>query len=763
MSDELIGKQIGGYEILDRIGRGGMATVYRARQTSMNRIVAVKVLPRHYLQDDTYLQRFEREVKIVSQLEHRNIVPVHDYGEMDGQPYIVMRYLPAGSVDDLLKKSQIDEDTALRIVQQIAPALDYAHTKGVLHRDLKPSNILLDDDGGAYITDFGIARIAGTEAPGNTITTQGVVGTPSYMSPEQAQGKSLDGRSDVYSLGIMLFEMLTGRRPFENETPYGIAVMQVTTPPPSPRSLNPRITGAVETVILKSLKKQPENRYQSAVQLAEALRMAIERPESIHDTQPRNLPVKEMMESAGHVHLDDQPTIASDPAQPPVMIPPPVYTPPPSSHSRRVQAPARLRKPRRGNVWISVIIGSLIGCALLTIVVTFAIMTIDDLLNPEPVPTAQPTPPPSDENDPEIQSLIETTTAATTTAVPTAEASSPETPEDIATLDPTSEAARQNLLGPIPGAESGSSTPMFLNATAIPTRTPTVEGEAIALEPSPTFDPALDAATATILYFAENGGNYHVFLYDLYTGERQRVTGDSATSSYPRVSPDGQRIVYQSNGDGDFEIFVTDLNNGRTTKLTDNDVMDRLPAWSPDGEWIIYSSDPREDGNYDLVRVPSRGGTPEAVYSDGRRSSHARFSHDGRFIVFTNGESGNAATWEIVKMELATGDVQILTRNNTRDASPTFSPDDETILYVTEGQGGAAIAILNADGSGLPKVIHDGEGFEWGMDYSPNGKYIIFNSQETTGASTLYLMRVDGSGVRIIDNGGGFYPSWVPS
>ena len=167
----------------------------------------------------------------------------------------------------MLGRGALTVEATQKIIEQIAPALDYAHTKNVLHRDLKPSNILMDDDGGAYITDFGIARIVGTESQGNTITTQGVVGTPSYMSPEQAQGKDMDGRSDVYALGVMIFEMTTGRRPFENDTPYGVAVMQVTTPPPSPRSINPNLSGAMEQIILKSLKKNPSNRYQTAVQL----------------------------------------------------------------------------------------------------------------------------------------------------------------------------------------------------------------------------------------------------------------------------------------------------------------------------------------------------------------------------------------------------------------------------------------------------------------------------------------------------------------
>ena len=285
--DNLLGKTINGHEIVGIIGHGGMATVYRARQMSMDRIVAMKVLPRQFVDDDTYIQRFNREVNIVSRLEHRSIVPVYDHGEHDRQPYIAMRYMPAGSVDERIADGSLTLERIAEIMRQIAPALDYAHTKNVLHRDLKPSNVLLDDDGGAYLTDFGIARILG-EAAGSTITTQGVVGTPAYMSPEQAQGLPLDNRSDIYSLGVMLFEMVTGRRPFESDTPYGVAVMQVTTPPPPPRQFKADVSLAIERVLFKSMEKHPDQRYQTAEALAEAFIEALSAPpESVNDTQPR--------------------------------------------------------------------------------------------------------------------------------------------------------------------------------------------------------------------------------------------------------------------------------------------------------------------------------------------------------------------------------------------------------------------------------------------------------------------------------------------
>lgn len=418
MTDELIGKVIGGYEVLGVIGYGGMASVYRAQQVSMKRIVALKVLPRQFVNDDTYMQRFNREVEIVSKLEHRNIVPVYDYGQFEGQPYIIMRYMAGGSVDDMLRSGPLDLDSCISIVEQIAPALDYAHSKDILHRDLKPSNILLDDDGGAYLTDFGIARIIGHQASA-TITTQGVVGTPSYMSPEQAQGQPLDGRSDIYSLGITLFEMSTGTRPFQSDTPYSIAVMQVTTPPPSPRSFNPSISLAAEQVIYKALKKKREERYATAMMLCEALKHTTNglHGQSMHDTQPGGIP-----KPTRPMPINSQQSMPSPPA-------PYIQSSAPVSRVASSAVPAvrqrRKRKPRGDGLMMSAAVGGLVGCGLLTIIVIILALLIS---------STQPT---SGANmQPTTEQVRDTPAQA-----------EPALDSGVATLDPASEAARSRLLG----------------------------------------------------------------------------------------------------------------------------------------------------------------------------------------------------------------------------------------------------------------------------------------------------------------------------
>lgn len=731
MTDDVIGKTIGGYEVLDVIGRGGMATVFRAQQKSMNnRIVALKVLPTQYVNDDTYIQRFNQEVAIVARLEHRNIVPVYDYGEYEGRPYIAMRYMSAGSVDDQLNTGALDIEQIVNIYEQIAPALDYAHSKNVLHRDLKPSNVLLDDDGGAYLTDFGIARILGEQNnPG--ITTQGVVGTPSYMSPEQAQGHPLDNRSDIYALGVMLFELATGRRPFESDTPYSIAVMQVTTPTPSPRIYNPSLSLALEEVIFKAMRKKREERYPHAIALSEGLKRALNKQViSIHDTQP-GFPRPQPPAPQQQPVQSSPPMIA---AAPPVYSPPPVQamTPNPAT-SGYVSRVARRRKARGSGIWMSAAVGGLIGCGLLTalvIVILIVISTMTGGGNPLIPPTRTPVPPDAQING--------------------------DGSSFAPTLDETSSAARDALLANAPTPRPPDS----------PTDTPGIAP--VGVRETPIVEPiAVPVASSgqTLIFFAEREENFDLYRLDLDTEEETRLTFDPAPDSYPSVSPDGQKIIFQSNRDGDYDIFLMDISGENLQKLTNNYITDRLPAWSPDGEWIVFSSDNKGDDNLDLMRMRSDGSDLQVVYSDGKRNSHPRYSPDGEWIVFTTGDPGDGSTWDVAKLELASDQLVILTSSGSKDWSPSFSPDGQSIVYLTTGEGArgnAAIASMRSDGSDN-HIIYDENGYEWGATYSPDGSRIAFTSMSRlTALEEVFVMAADGTALEQLTDLGGQGPVWVP-
>lgn len=265
-------KKIGRYKIEGELGRGGMATVYRAYDPVFEREVAIKILPRELLHDPLFRARFEREIKVIARLEHAAIVPVYDVGEERGVPYFVMRFMNGGSLAQRLKEGSLRLEEGVRVLQRIGAALDYAHGKGIVHRDLKPANILFDDTGDPFIADFGIAKFLRSET---NLTGDSVVGSPTYMSPEQSRGDETDPRSDIYSLGVIVFEMLSGKPPYAADTPLGMAFKHASDPIPHILDLRPELPMAVEIVLEKALAKKAENRFSSASGFASAMSKAM--------------------------------------------------------------------------------------------------------------------------------------------------------------------------------------------------------------------------------------------------------------------------------------------------------------------------------------------------------------------------------------------------------------------------------------------------------------------------------------------------------
>ena len=299
--EDLTGKQLGPYRIVGPLGQGGMATVFRAFHPPTDRYVALKVLPREYSSDPSFLKRFHHEARILASLQHPHILAVHDFGEAEGYTFIVMPLVETGTLSDLLQGRPLTLEQIRTVITQIGSALDYAHKRGLLHRDVKPSNVLIDESGNCLLSDFGLAKIV---TGSSTLTSMGaILGTPAYMSPEQGQGLTLDARTDLYSLGVILYEMSTGLRPFDAETPMAVVVKHIHDALPPPRLLNPKLPAALETVILKALAKQPEDRYASVVDFIQALQTALSdfiRPGKSFDTafppaeQPQTLPGAEI-------------------------------------------------------------------------------------------------------------------------------------------------------------------------------------------------------------------------------------------------------------------------------------------------------------------------------------------------------------------------------------------------------------------------------------------------------------------------------------
>ncbi|MCP4535549.1 MAG: protein kinase [Chloroflexi bacterium] len=360
-----IGKTLGSYQILEQIGQGGMATIFKAYQPSMDRYVAVKILPSHFTNDETFVARFTQEARTLASLEHPHILPVHDYGEQEGITYLVMRYVDAGTLKDLIvQRGPLDLTETARILGQLCRALGYAHSQGIIHRDIKPTNVLIDRRGDAFLTDFGIAKlVAGTA---QFTATGAVVGTPAYMAPEQGMGHPLDGRCDIYALGVMLYEMVTGQVPFDAETPLAILMQHVNASLPLPRHITPDLPDAVERVILKALAKLPADRFQTAEEMGDTLHKAVAGLPTEIDLpiQPVDGPTAVIQQPAFvEAPPSYKPTETAEPIAATKVVPPP-------DEEKPVVAPTRKRIP-----WLP-IAG---GLALLAVLIVAALLILPNL------------------------------------------------------------------------------------------------------------------------------------------------------------------------------------------------------------------------------------------------------------------------------------------------------------------------------------------------------------------------------------------------
>ncbi|MCL4879798.1 MAG: serine/threonine-protein kinase [Anaerolineae bacterium] len=619
----LIGQVINGYEILEELARGGMATVYRAHQISMNRDVALKVLPREFLHEPSFLERFKREASIVARLEHRAIVPVHDYGEVDGIPYIIMRLMEGGSVDGLITKGPVELEKVQQIVRQIAGALDYAHSHDVLHRDLKPSNILLDKMGDAYITDFGIARLLSSN---EKLTATGVVGTPAYMSPEQAQGLPLDGRSDIYSLGVVIYEMLTGRRPFEAETPYSIAVMHVTQEPPFPRKFKPDIAPGVEAVVMKALAKDRDQRYRTATELAGQL------------------------DDADLFALEA--TVPSSNSHSPVLSPAPSSAQPtPRRPMSQVNYPSSLSipmsQPRRSPTLMYVGLPTIIAIILAFILLGGYLFLYDT--EPAKAPDFAATGEfrltatanavslaplregrilfVSDRNEQPDLYVLDLTTGNETRLTRTngAEGSpaiSPDGDRIVYLFDPDGNLSDDNIEQIevyISRSDGSDAQPVTSNLSE---------------EVSPIWTP--DGNHILFVRTVNGVARYRIIQYDLTTEDEMVLYEDNGYAANLSISPDGQQLVYavqRTTNPNSREIFRLDIASESATQVTRNDSPEWSPHWNDTGERILYLK--QGVAGAAIAEMLADGSILAQIYDGAGEDDTVVYSPDAKYVLFS--------------------------------------------------------------------------------------------------------------------------------
>lgn len=728
----MIGQQIGEYQIIQELGQGGMAAVYKAYQPSFDRYVAIKVLPRQLSEDPKFLKRFQHEARMIARLEHRAILPVYAYGEQDGMPYIVMRLLEGGTLRKKLYHNEIDLQAATRIIEQVAEALDYAHSQGVIHRDLKPSNILLDEHNNAYLTDFGIAKILGSTTQ---FTAHGVVGTPSYMSPEQCQGKPATPASDIYALGAILFELATGRLPFEADTPLAVMYLHVRERVPSVREIDPRLPASLDQVIGRAMAKQPEERYATASALAADFRRVVEAAEREAKWQAAR---------AAAEAADEQAVLPEAPARPEA-------GPVPSGRRRR-----GLSRVLNAVVGVSMVLGT-VGAALLAISYIRDNNQGSALAPTLPAQTASV----SGEGD---EGLIAEQPTATPVIVVEPGTTPTGTPTEMPTENPaqTPTGTTGIILEPSP---IPTQTPLIvvITNTAEPTppltASPTSNPAATPEPPTPTSTPLPSAGPGRLVFTEGADNNAEIAVIDDDGRNRAVVTDNQAYDGEPDFSPDGGQIAFESSRGTAIHIFIMDADGGNVRQLTTTGSPNRHPDWSPDGQLIVYESGNGDESEIFVIGVDGSGRRQLTTNGFGDRAPH--FSPDGTRIVYMTEQRG---PWEVAIMSYPAGEVIEFYDCPAPDCRfPAWSPDGKLIAFNTLDEEGRADAIWVLDvasGQSTP-LIQEGENGR--PVWSGDGLSIFFN--RSSGSRTeLYRFNLGtGTLTRLTDsNTNDFGPDWGP-
>ena len=714
---------IGRYEVISEIGRGGMATVYAAQDPVFNRKVAIKILPAELLHDPSFRTRFEREAKTIATLEHSAIVPVYDFGEHEGQPYFVMRLMSGKSLADHMAQGSLSLDEIVHIVSRVAAALDEAHGKGIVHRDLKPANILFDQHGEPFLADFGISRLSQSST---TLTGNAIVGTPAYMSPEQGQGEQdIDGRSDIYSLGVVVYEMLTGRVPFEADTPMGQVLKHITETPPSILELNKNLPPAVADVVERAMAKRKFARYDTAGEMAKAMAEAVRSSAAAKTPPPTmaDLPAAEI--TAGPTGARKYPTptprsTTKPPTPRPVRTPttpvPEAVTPPMSvvkdSVYKTSATKARQKSPKQiiGIIFIVVIILSVLAGAIY-----IAGQKLEINIKPEGTSQAD----------------------AGNTIIPTL---SPE--------------------GEKPAVSQPTDTPIPPLATPIPTETP-VPTETLTPLPSPTSTPILVIGGADKIAFVKGK---EIWEANLDGSNLRQVTNSGSTKSGLHWTPDGKAITYITGR----SVRIVNIDDLQDKMIINANWADYLAGFeiSPDGKYVAFSM---SDGlfilPYDLNTL-SQIRTPDQLKSaqnclayTSAKTRAVRWSEDGkRLAVVITGTQNNKQV-ELVRVFQLGACGETPTRvDEFPGARFTMRGYDANPSIVSLGWDGNQVFALNVDnnfGFGDIYIYNLANGkaepiyplgtlccfrdFQW----SPDGTYFLFSFKDNSQPQTTQLYLVD--------------------
>lgn len=686
MSDPLIGRQVNNFVIRERLGQGGMASVYLAYQPSVNREVALKIitLSTGPSERDEFRLRFAQEAQVIAGLEHAHILPVYDYGIYDNQiAYIAMRLLRGGTLADLLVDEPLDFDRAAEIFSQIALGLSYAHRKGVIHRDLKPSNILFDESGFAYLSDFGLAKMM--ENSLGLTKSDAIVGTPMYMSPEQLRGTALDIRSDIYSLGCVLYHMLVGHQPFADSATGIVSIIyqQLEKDPTSPRELNPEIPPAVEQVVMKALSKDREARYATAEEMASALNKALGR--EMRGQLPQRARETTFEKPAAHAAMP--PTMTDDDL---IVRRVPIETAsqPTAQAEPEAHAPQTARNQPSAMRW-------LIPAAVLVIVVAVALVALNMSGGGGSDPTSTTI---VQATQSSVLIGAETVEAPTETTAPTV------TNEATPVIEPTAGATTQQALVPAEGAQGqiafvsnrdGNENIYVINLSDLSV-------ERLTNGPDNDREPSWSPDGSQLVFSSYNAaGSITNYFMDANGSNRQQI--DAWAGWDPTWSPDGTQILFGAYGSNSADIFIVNADGSDLRNLTDNDFDEGFASWSQDGTQIVYIS--RENDQDDLQIMNADGSNVRRLTDDSATDSFPAWSPNGMQIAFQSDREGFS---KIYLIDVDGSNLYPLYNEPVDGYEPSWSPDGQQIVFSSYRESSNAnLFIVDVDGTNVQQLTSD--------------------------------------------------------
>ncbi len=791
----MVGNTLGHYEILEPLGKGGMGIVYRARDTKLDREIAVKVLPDDFATDRDRLRRFEREAKTVAALDHPNIVTVHSVEEVDNVHFITMQLVDGKTLSELIPRRGFDLDRFFTISIAIAEAIGSAHQQAITHRDLKPANIMVSEDGRVRVLDFGLAKSSTESAntgspdatptqaatddnvvPASDLTEEGVVlGTVAYMAPEQAEGKSVDPRSDVFSLGVMLYEMATGRRPFEGDTRISLLSSIVKEDPVSPTELNRRLPRHLGRIIRKCLQKDPDRRYQTARGLRNDLEGLKEEVDSgavsLGSSEPddglaKRSPWASLARAAVVVLTIAALTwMASD------------FFRPAEQPDFAIESTARVSNDPGTEIHPAISPdGNMIAYAAGT--AGSMRLYLRQVSGGRPIPLTEDFP--GDHRWPRWS--------------PDGSELSFESEHRVYVMPAFGgaprELVRKDQYQASTAAAGGAWSPTgdriaipLLDEIAIhPVHRDTTTALTVAAAP---YDPNSLAWSPDGAWIAFVSGNIEftfgdrilaniapsaIWLMPAEGGDPVPVIDDGTLNVSPVWLPDSRALLFVSDKDGSRDVYLQRINADGTPSGPPERLTTGLDAhtlsMSADGTMLSYAELSHE-ANIWSIPIPPDGTTlsgseAEAVTTGGQAIEGISVSPDGQWLAFDSDRSGNQ---EVYKMRLPAGESVQLTTDPSADFIPSWSPDGEEIAFYSMRDGSRDLFVMSASGTTVRQVTSD-PAQESYPDWSPDGNQLVFRSDFTDREEIWVVSRAsrdaEWGNARQLTFDGGVHPRWSP-